>query len=79
LDRRNLLAALDADWRTVSKRRLEEDAHSVSLRVRLAVDAGMIEACPSASDSTRRAKKTVRPFHRDDLDAILAKSSPNAR
>jgi integrase len=76
-----MLAALDADLAADGLKASTRQKPHIVFRsvVRLAVAAGMLEAMPKLPRIPRVGRKMVRPFHRDDLDAILAKSSPHAR
>lgn len=76
-----ILAALDADLAADGLKASTRQKPHIVFRsvVRLAVAAGMLAAMPKLPRIPRAGRKMVRPFHRDDLDAILAKSSPHAR
>jgi integrase len=47
--------------------------------LRAAVRAGMLKAMPALPSLPKVGRKVPRPMRREDLDAILAKSSPSAR
>jgi integrase len=76
-----MLAALDADLAADGLKASTRQKPHIVFRsvVRLAVAAGMLATMPKLPRIPRVGRKMVRPFHRDDLDAILAKSSPHAR
>jgi len=83
------LADLTGDTLTALDAELAADGLKASTRqkvhivfrsvVRLAVTAGLLTAAPTLPRIPRVGRKMVRPFHRDDLDAILAKAAPQAR
>lgn len=83
------LADLTGDMLTAIDAELAADGLKASTRqkvhivfrsvVRLAVTAGLLSAAPALPRIPRVGRKMVRPFHRDDLDAILAKAAPQAQ
>ena len=76
-----MLTALDAELAADGlKASTRQKVHIVFRSVvRLAVAAGMLAAVPTLPRIPRVGRKMVRPFHRDDLDAILAKSPAHSR
>jgi len=76
-----MLTALDAELAADGlKASTRQKVHIVFRSVvRLAVGAGMLAAVPAFPRIPRVGRKMVRPFHRDDLDAILAKTPPQTR
>lgn len=83
------LADLTGDMLTAVDAELAADGLKASTRqkvhivfrsvVRLAVTAGLLTTAPALPRIPRVGRKMVRPFHRDDLDAILVKAAPQAR
>ncbi|HWZ89839.1 MAG TPA: site-specific integrase [Polyangiaceae bacterium] len=76
-----MLVALDAELaRDGLKPGTRQKVHIVFRSVlRSAVDAGFLASMPKLPRIPQGGRKMVRPFHRDDLDAILAVASPQAR
>ena len=77
----DMLAALDADMvkdeLSSSSRR---NAHIVFRSVlRVAVDAGLLDALPKLPRLPKVGRRIPHSMHREDLEAILAKSSVRAR
>jgi integrase len=77
----DMLAALDVDLvkdeLSSSSRR---NAHIVFRSVlRVAVDAGLLDAMPKLPKLPKVGRRIPHSMHREDLEAILAKSSPRAR
>jgi integrase len=77
----NALAALDAELvKDELAPSTRGNIHSVFRSVlRGAVRAGMLEAMPSMPALPKVGRKVNRPMRRDDLEAILAATSPLAR